>query len=414
MEVNTPKLGLGVFENYDNVVLLCGLNLDKRVINEKFRRAPKHVKIFTSNISDSQLYAMLFYKGNFNGSSPFSDKNVVLLYGDGPYTSNDLVENVYIQIPEDSHVKAEDLQRYAYDLAENGMWGWEILSYVLMRYFKLTGGGHPLKYKIAVPNRDRDREERLNFLMRLSSPGNIVRSGNGEIVLSDDREIVGYSRVVEIPIYRFLPAFSPMINDILGRLEGKTAVVTLGGPEHNVFLNYFICEQRQDQINQVFFDASNVFDLEAFRRDPHNKVLLDTHNYVGFRLISPQGDVISLSREDPKGVTGGLIVVLSRMRSELTNNKPFDLFVVVGAGKLGALATKLSFLKLLLKSTVKSLEGTGIYYVVFNKDNMDNVYQKVDIVYKSLEPLKEWGGKKVVDFLEEEKLEKASRVYAML
>jgi hypothetical protein len=410
MELTTPKLGLGVFENYDNVVLLCGLNLDKRVINEKFRKAPKHVKIFTSNISDSQLYAMLFYKGNFNGSSPFSDKNVILLYGDGPYTSNDLVENVYIKIPEDSHVKAEDLQRYAFDLAENGMWGWEILSYVLMRYFKLTGGGHPLKYTIAVSNRDRDREERLNFLMRLSSPGNIVRSGNGEIFLSDDREIVGYSGVVEVPVYRFLPAFRPLINDILRKLEGNTAIVTLGGPEHNIFLNYFMCEQRQDQVNQVLFDASNVFDLEAFRRDPHNKVLLDTHNYVGFRLISLQGEVMSLSREDPKGDTGGLIVVL-RMQSELTDNKPFDLFAVVGSGRRGALATKLSFLKLLLKSTKKSLGGNGIYYIVFDKDRLRE-YEKMDIVYQSID--RGVSGKSIVELLESEKLEKASRVYAML
>jgi hypothetical protein len=405
-KVDPKPLGLGVFAKYDNIVLMCGLNLDKRIINEKFRSTPRYTKILTSNISDSQLLEILFYSKNFDGESPFSSKNVILIYGDGPYTFNNLVENMYLKIPEEE--LAGRLQNYTYSLAENGMWGWEILSFVLKKYLELARK-ESLYYVVEVPGGDdsEERRGRLEFLMRMAAPPS--RAEEREIIVSDTREVVGYRGVVAVPVYRFLPSFRDKdsrepVRELLESLDGDTAVVTIGGPEHNIFLNFFTAERRSLGPDQVIFDGSNVFDLEAFRREPQDKVLLDTHTYVGFRLLSRTGKLVIMSREDPRTETGGLILKLQH-KSELFGNRPFDLFAIIGAGLQGALATKLTFTRLLLDSARRLLDQYGIYYVTFNRQRLREVYSRLDIVHFA---------KNVAALLEEEELERASQVYAVV
>lgn len=405
-KVDPEPLGLGVFAEYDNIVLMCGLNLDKRIINERFRGTPRYTKIFTSNISDSQLIEIFFYNKNFDKKSCFIDKNVILIYGDGPYTYNNLVENVYLKIPEEE--LAGRLQTYTYSLAENGMWGWEILSFVLKKYLELTGKDD-LYYVVEVPpgGDAEERKGRLEFLMKMAAPPSKVKAK--EVVVSDAREVVGFRGVVTVPVYRFLPSFRSRdgkvpVKEVLESLDGKTAVVTIGGPEHNIFLNYFMAERRGLREDQIIFDNSNVFDLEVFRKQPQNKVLLNTHTYVGFRLLSQTDELVTMSREDPRSETGGLILKL-RHTSELFGTRSFDLFIVIGAGLRGALATKLSLIKLLLSSTRKQLNQFGIYYIVFNGQRLREVYSKIDVVHFA---------RYVAALLEDEELKRASQVYAIV
>jgi hypothetical protein len=407
-------LGLGVFDDYDNVVLLCGLNLDKRVINERFRDVPEYSLALTSNISDSQVLGLLFYGRNFGGKSPFWGKDIFLLYGDSPYTFNDLVGEVYLKVPEKE--VAERLQTYAYSLAENGMWGWEILSYVLKRYLELSGKG-VFSYSVEVGG-GRDAEERrgrLEFLLKMASPPLfMVNEGSGEVLVSDSREEVGYKDVVTVPVYRFLPSFrrrdgKEPVREFFDRLDlrERTAVVTLGGPEHNIFLNYFIYEQKPKNIEQdyqVIFDGSNIFDFERFRRRHLNTVLLDTHRYVGFRLMSSSGEIVTLSRGDPRSSTGALLLV-QEIRSELAGGRVFDLYVVIGAGPKGALATKLGFLKLLLDSTQERLRRNGIYFVVFNPERMRDIYSDKDVVYQARD---------IAPYLDKEDIQEASQVVTVI
>jgi hypothetical protein len=408
LEVKPKPLELGVFEEYDNIVLMCGLNLDKRIINEKFRNTPRYAKILTSNISDSQLINILFYNKNFYNRSPFSDKNVFLIYGDGPYTFNDLVENVYLKIPEEE--LAGRLQTYTNNLAENGMWGWEILSFALKKYLDLTEKKN-LNYTIEVAGGGsaEERKGRLEFLLKMAAPPPRMVSEGKEVIVSDARDVVGYRNVVTVPVYRFLPSFKSRdniepIKEILEVLEGKTAIITVGGPEHNIFLNYFTAERRALGTDQIVYDGSNAFDIESFRKGPLNSVLLSTHTYVGFRLISRSGEAITVSREDPRSETGSLILKLQHA-SELSGNKSFDLFAVIGAGARGALATKLAFIKLLSSSTQKQLSQLGIYYIVFHRQRLKEVYSKLDVVYSA---------KQVAALLEEEVLQRASQVYAII
>jgi hypothetical protein len=415
LEVKPKPLELGVFEEYDNIVLMCGLNLDKRIINEKFRNTPRYAKILTSNISDSQLINLLFYNKNFYNRSPFSDKNVFLIYGDGPYTFNDLVENVYLKIPEEE--LAGRLQTYTNNLAENGMWGWEILSFALKKYLDLTGKKN-LNYTIEVAGGGsaEERKGRLEFLLKMAAPPPRMVSEGKEVIVSDARDVVGYRNVVTVPVYRFLPSFrgsdgKEPIKDVLKGVTSakeKTVVVTLGGPEHNIFLNYFTAERRALGADQVIYDGSNAFDIENFGSKQQNKVLLNTHTYVGFRLVSQTGEVITVSREVPMSETGSLILKLPHA-SELSGNRPFDLFAVIGAGARGALATKLAFIKLLSSTTRKWLSqlevSYGVYYVIFNRQWLKEVYSKLDVVYSA---------KQAAALLEEEALQQASQVYAII
>jgi hypothetical protein len=368
----------------------------------------------TSNISDSQVLSILFYGRNFGGKSPFCGKDVFLLYGDSPYTFNDLVGEVYLKVPEKE--VSERLQTYAYSLAENGMWGWEILSYVLKRYLELSGKS-VFSYSVEVGG-GRDAEERrgrLEFLLKMASPPPfMVNEGSEEVLVSDSREEVGYKDVVSVPVYRFLPSFRRRdglepVREFFGRLDWgeRTAVVTLGGPEHNIFLNYFMYEQKPKNIEQdyqVIFDGSNIFDFERFRRRHLNTVLLDTHRYVGFRLMSSSGEIVTLSRGDPRSSTGSLLLV-QELRSELAGGRSFDLYVVIGAGPRGALATKLGFLKLLLDSTRERLKHNGIYFVVFNHERMRNIYSGKDVVYQARD---------IAPYLDKEDIQEASQVVTVI
>ena len=110
-----------------------------------------------------------------------------------------------------------------------------------------------------------ERKGRLEFLLKMAAPPPRMVSEGKEVIVSDARDVVGYRNVVTVPVYRFLPSFrgsdgKEPIKDVLKGVTSakeKTVVVTLGGPEHNIFLNYFTAERRALGADQVIYDGSN-------------------------------------------------------------------------------------------------------------------------------------------------------------
>jgi len=419
-------LGEGVFKDYDNIVIMTGLNLDKRLLNEYINSTTPSIRgnslILISNVSDAQVLILLFHRPNYfprmgqrllrvsRASSPFCRKNMYHLYGDGPYTSNELVKYVYAQVPTSD--LAKELQEYVDGLWCNGMWGWEILSFFFEAYLKRTNSSR-LDVGIQVSSGGIDGGElyeRLSFLARMAAPHCFyLREGRGQVVLSDTPRSLDPIKTVTIPIMRFIPAFNlRLLRSIFQGLEGKTALVTIGGAEHNIYLNLFTAERREtlDPDSRVLYDYSNAFDRELARQ-AKNVALLATHDYVGVRIQTAPVHIIDLKRDGDK--TGGVIIKMRHTPGFLDNkvDNKIDLFVVFGAGRSGALATKLTFTRLLCDDSYDTLNSYGIYYIIFHSENLNEVYLQNDVVYQLNQ---RFDSKTLGDIICCEEIRKASRV----
>jgi len=391
-------LGEGVFKDYDNIVIMTGLNLDKRLLNDYISSAKTlpigGSLILTSNVSDAQVLMYFFHRPNYfpkmrsrlkrvlRSSSPFFRKNVYYLYGDGPYTFNNLVRHVYAQVPTPD--LAKELQQQVDGLWSNGMWGWEILSFFFEAYMKRTNSSC-LDVGIQVSSGSIGERiglyEKLSFLARMAAPRCFyLREGRGQVVLSNTQQSLEANKTVTIPIMRFIPTFNlTLLRSIFQQLEGKTALVTIGGAEHNIYLNLFTAERREtlDPDSRVLYDYSNAFDRKLAQQ-AKNVALLTTHDYVGVRIQTAPVHITDLKRDGDR--TGGVIIKIRHTPGFLDNE--VDLFVVFGAGRSGALATKLAFARLLCDDSYDMLNSYGIYYIIFHSENLNEVYLQNDVVYQ--------------------------------
>ena len=378
------ELTTGPLKEYDNIVVLTGLNIDKRLLNESLRRLTEGEisipMVLTSNVSDAQTITLLLYKQNYRARSPFADKNVLHIYGDGPYTFNQFVGNVYLVVPYKD--LANKLREYALSLWRNGKWGWELLSYVFREYMSLRGLDY-LGYEVCVEGGE-NLKNRLTFLARLASPPQ-VSYPDEELILSNKPEDNDYT--VPVPIMRVIPSINTrLLKSVLNELDGDTAFLSIGGAEHNIFLNLAVVERRETYAktpqDRVIYDLSNVFDRELFGKLVRNKVALTTHGYVGLKIQDAEGRVITMARGVPGSSTGGVIIKL-RHRFEFYG-RDADLYVVFGAGPKGALATKLTLIRMLLPDAAEKLKGYGIYYVTFHKEDAEEKEARKNRWFKTI------------------------------
>lgn len=388
------KLCEGAFSKYDNIVFMTGLNVDKRILNAKvIPNINPGVLVLTSNVSDTHLLMLLFRKSNFatkhfffsSQASPFTKKKVLAFYGDGPYAFNDFVNYIYLAVDDDRI--AAKLREHVKRLWGQGVWGWELLSHIIHEYTRLSGRTI-LSYTIKVRGGagQEERRERLELLVRFASPPRVYFERGGDITVADDRSLLSNDRaVIEVPIKRVIPAFnSDLIRSLLEDLEGETAFVTIGGAEHNVYLDLAIAERREGNYSdRVLYDFSNVFDRNVFQRG-HGGVMLATHRYVGVEIQDPRGRRVVLARGIRGSHTGGIVVKVKHT-FEKFYSKETDLFVVIGSGPKGAIATKLMLIRLLCDDASRLLKHYGVYYSVFSVDKQvfNDVYMNADPVYEA-------------------------------
>lgn len=360
--------------------------IDKRDLNQKIEQiadARKHnnkIKLLTTGAADLTALELFFYKNNYVRSSPFNGKNVLLFYGDGPYTKNIFIDNIYLYSKNKVEVEFKE------------SWGWEALSKI---FYVLTGGENFLSCEVRAK---KDEQDAVKFLVKLAGPSEVEISESSDIIITREKteQLLNY-HMTEIPVERFIPAIDyDLIKKSLPK-RGKTAFVTIGGAEHNIYLNYAINMNRKK--NQVLFDKSNNFDLEEWNKIKKGRALLTTHNYVGVIIKEECGREVVLARGEEKSNTGGVIIKISSQ--ELFETKG-DLIVVFGSGPSGALATKLTLIRILLKDSRQLISEDGIYYVVFDdpkhKDIFMEIYKKKDVFHTV---------PSLVHFLQDHKIRKA-------
>lgn len=349
----------------------------------------RHQLILISNMSDAQALMLLFNRHAFSDEiTPFARKNVYLFYGDGPYTDNKFVSSVYIWVPDSS--LAQKMSSYAKAQWSSGKWGWWILSYV---FAELINNNNNVIREIEIIDKE-DRElDRLKFLCELALPPdkNIIKSGEaggGDVKVAFNRKYLPYgNKCFKVKIDRVIPSFNvKLINKIFENIQSKTKnksqkilIVTLGGAEHNVYLNFLTAYMRKKYKEigkqQILYDARNVFDFDNFQKNRLNKVLLETHGFINVYLQTLDGSVI-LSREG--GQTGGVVVKISNVQTPF-HEKNMDLLAIIGCGRYGALATKLTLARLLLDDADKIQCRDGIYYMLYNDEIIKKIIDK-DIV----------------------------------
>lgn len=347
--------------------------------------------ILTSHISDAHALILMLNRYAFEkNKTPFAEKYIHLFYGDGPYTWNEFVSSIYVWVPD--RRLAEKLDSYARGLWSSGKWGWWILSYIFERVRREMINMREIVVRDIDATREHDGKNKLHFLCELALPSDIkVRVGGdgGDMIVTSRYDLLptdgGY---FEVKIHRVIPSIREnFIREIINTMrnrgyeEGRTLIVTLGGAEHNVFLNAIIVHMRRrsDQKQQILFDARNVFDYDRFYRDSLGKALLETHNYIAVELYTKEG-LVTLSREGPG--TGGIIVKASSILTPFCDDK-VDYLALFGCGRNAALATKLTFARLLYDDVRNILKEDGIYYILFNNEHMENFYTKVDIVARA-------------------------------
>jgi len=259
-----------------------------------------------------------------------------------------------------------------------------------MRYMNI-GNDQNINCSVKVKGKDEEkRKNRLEFLARMAGPSSLCINEGGELAISDSLNDIAdcdEGKVVAVPVKRFLPAFDfELIKSQLSDIEaGKTAFVTLGGAEHNIYLDLAVAERREslDDKSRVLYDNSNVFDRMIVKKSPEDKVELITHGYVGVEMYdAEENSVVFITRDGP--TTAGVIVKIKHIFKDFYQ-KSADLFVIFGTGGMGALATKLTFIRMLLKDSCSKLKDYGIYYVMLTKDGRRfNVYKQVDPVHEAV------------------------------
>lgn len=405
------KFSEGIFKDYDSIIFMVGLNLDKRMLNTLVRKRGlmSHSLILTSNISDAQTLMLIFNRYAFGDEpTPFAKKYIHLFYGDSPYSDNKFVPDVYIWVPDSS--LAQRLDSYSKAQWSSGKWGWWILSYVFAEIIKSN------EYNIneieVVDNSIKERD-RLDFLCKLALPSDIIvrksdEPRGGDIKVAYKREYLPQAgKCFKVKISRIIPSFNiEIIKNVcenIARLTNKNKkilMVTLGGAEHNIYLNFFTTYlRRKDAKNgkcQILHDARNVFDFDQFQNNRLNKVLLETHNYINVYLQTLEGPII-LSREGNQ--TGGIIVKISNILTPFLE-KETDLLIIIGCGRYGALATKLTLARLLVDDTRNIKCKDGIYYVLYSDSLIEKV-KTIDVIF---------GIKNVVHELGSEEIKEANYV----
>lgn len=397
------------FENYDNIVLMVGMLIDKVELNSALdsivsaRNQGVDAKILVTGIADLDILNMMIYKGNFGRRSPFCEKNLVMLYCNVPYAKNIYIDNVYLYVRKDKIDRKPS--------PPPGKWGWEGLSSVLFEILgqrdkdlEISIHGSKIKEKESILRYDtRDIELALQYLVRFAGPSSIQFRGftgdsNGEIIISTQRikHNGGYYEV-EIPIKRFIPAFNEMLIEKelkkTLKVNGRTLFITIGGAEHNMYLVYLISKFRSRIDSQMIFDLSNKFDYTYYRSsaDRGGKLFLLTHNYVGV-VIYPESDpnkkICAIKPpahrnycpgESP--LTAGIVAKLDPFKmspSEIFGIRNDGLLVIFGSGVHGSLATKLTLAHLLF---CEDEIDPGLYYMVIPEDTINAVMDYGNVSY---------------------------------
>ena len=388
--------------DYDRIIVLCGQGFPKKELSERARDGDllyyinggfkiDIAKQF-SHLSDVQT-AQLFYRAFIKG------ENIVTMYADRPFIEREFIKCIKVTFNDQSFCQDLKKNNFGYlkdKLREYGIKEEEfigiralsIITYMLkerkkeekvsvcwvikedvrekgVAEFISSTAFHPSDVEVKYEAEDRKCKHydlKIEFVEDKCREENKNMGGTEGEKVGDDSILMLLFRdnSMIIPFFRYIPSFIKFDSekkeevDIISewlkfmKKKKRTLLVTLGGPEHNVFLLYFINKFRETfkDDSRIIFDIANAWDYKYVkekldtRRNP--TVVLNSEGFIKEVKIKKIPERIP---EDYEKKSAALFFIGS-LESDV------DILSIIGIGKLAALFTKICVAYIVL-STIK-------------------------------------------------------------
>ena len=400
--------------DYDRIIVLCGQGFPKKELSEKARDDDLRYYIKNgfkidiakqfSHISDVQA-AQLFYRAFIKG------ENIATIYADRPFIERKFIKCIKVTFNDQSFCQdlknnnfkylKDKLREYGIEEEEFiGIRALSIVTHMLkerkkeekvsvcwvikedakgIAEFISSTAFHLNDVRVKYEAEDQKCEHydlKIEFVEdECREENKNVRETEGEKVGDDSILMLLFrDNSMIIPFFRYIPSFIKFDSekkeevDIISewlkfmKKKKRTLLVTLGGPEHNVFLLYFINKFRETfkDDSRIIFDITNAWDYKYIkeklntRRNP--AVVLNSEGFIKEVKIKKISKEIS---EDYEKKSAALFFIVPL--------KPdVDILSIIGIGELAALFTKICVAYIVL-STIKGVKFymylPGVYII---------------------------------------------------
>jgi len=405
--------------DYDRIVVLCGQGFPKRELSEKaidgdlLYYIEKGFKIDIakqfSHISDVQA-AQLFYRAFIKG------ENIATIYADRPFIEREFIKCIKVTFNDQSfwqYLKnnLKDKLR-EYGIKEEEFIGIRALSIIIhmlkekkgekvsvcwaikgnarekgIAKFISSTAFHPSDVEVKYDIEGWEYQHydlKIEFVKdKCTEKKKIIRETESEeakdktnilmLLFRDDLTLLFKDEAnMVIPFFRYIPSFiksgSKEEVDIISewlkfmKKKKRTLLVTLGGPEHNVFLLYFINKFREKFSNnsRIIFDMANAWDYMYIKKGLEKRenptVVLNSEGFIT-AIIKKKLDETPVEYKEEKNAALFFIIDLKPLYPDV------DLLSIIGIGKLAALFTKIgiAFIVLYTIKGKKNNEKFEIY-----------------------------------------------------
>jgi hypothetical protein len=400
--------------DYDRIIVLCGQGFPKKELSEKARDddlryyIEKGFKIDIakqfSHISDVQA-AQLFYRAFIKG------ENIATIYADHPFIERKFIKCIKVTFNDQSF--CQDLKNNNFEYLKDklreygikeeefiGIRALSIITYMLkerkkgekvsvcwaikedvkekgIAEFISSTAFHPndviMKYE-AEDQKCEHYDLKIEFVEdKCREENKNVRETKGEKVGDDSILMLLFrDNSMIIPFFRYIPSFIKfdskkkevdIISEWLDFMKKKkrTLLVTLGGPEHNVFLLYFINKFREkyEYNSRIIFDMANAWDYMYIKKGLEKRenptVVLNSEGFIT-AIIKKKLDETPVEYKEEKNAVLFSIIDLKPLYPDV------DLLSIIGIGKLAALFTKIGIAFIVLY-TIKGKKNNEKFYM---------------------------------------------------
>ncbi|MGC8933394.1 MAG: hypothetical protein ACP5LQ_08960 [Candidatus Methanodesulfokora sp.] len=309
-------------------------------------------------------------------------KRIVTVYADKPFIKLEFVKCIKVTLSQDLGIKSpskyfenDNLLKY-YGITKNEFYGIRMLS-IIVHHIKEKKKDR-IKICWAV---DENKRKMAKFIAStafyLKDVDEDCQYYDLKLEFAEECKEGGEDTIM-IPMFRYIPHLTEediekLVKTFRERERNRILLITLGGPEHNVFLAYFINFTRgYDWNKRAVFDMANAWDHEYLRQTHKRNVptlKLNSEGFIQAKIIKEPGS----KQVEYKEKSAALLLTLKDVLDGV------DLLSIIGVGKYAALFTKMGLAYIVLNETRirrrSKLHFPGLY-ILENDDYISEIEGK--------------------------------------